>query len=330
MASTVWKGYLSFGLVSIPVRLYRAARAEKVSFRQLHRTAPTEHPEAEPDMLPIEPTSIRPPRGGDSEAIHEVERKASEIAQPALPSVAPIRNTPTSAENAQPIPRAEIVKGYEYQPEQYVLVSDDELRRITPPTSSDIQILEFVHLGEIDPVYFETSYYVAPEHAGAKPYSLLYTALRKTVYVAIAQIAMHRREHVAVIRAGDCGILMHTMFYANEVRKEQEFKADAALVAGKELDLAVKLIEALAAKFEPEKFRDKYREQVEALIAAKIQGREVASGQPQAASAAPVVDIMEALKKSLAAARKPVGRAEEVTSDAKSQRRTPKRQAKRR
>jgi DNA end-binding protein Ku len=242
--------------------------------------------------------------------------------------VAPIRNTPTSAENAQPIPRAEILKGYEYQPEQYVLVSEDELRRITPPTSSDIQILEFVHLGEIDPVYFETSYYVAPEHAGAKPYSLLYTALRKTGYVAIAQIAMHRREHVAIIRAGDRGILMHTMFYANEVRKEQEFKADTALVAGKELDLAVKLIEALAAKFEPEKFRDRYREQVEALIAAKIQGREVASGQPQAASAAPVVDIMEALKKSLASARKPVGRAEEATGEAKSQRRTPKRQAK--
>lgn len=328
MASTVWKGHLSFGLVSIPVRLSRAARAEKVSFRQLHRTAPTQHSEAEPEMLPSDPTSIRPSRRGDSDALHEVERKASDVAPPATPSVAPIRNTPTSAENAQPIPRAEIVKGYEYQPEQYVLVSDDELRRITPPTSSDIQILEFVYLGEIDPVYFETSYYVAPEHAGAKPYSLLYTALRKTGYVAIAQIAMHRREHVAVIRAGDRGILMHTMFYANEVRKEQEFKTDTALVAGKELDLAVKLIEALAAKFEPEKFRDKYREQVEALIAAKIQGREVASGQPKAASAAPVVDIMEALKKSLAAARKPVGRAEEATGEAKSQRRTPKRQAK--
>jgi DNA end-binding protein Ku len=208
------------------------------------------------------------------------------------------------------------------------LVSDDELRRITPLTSSDIQILEFVHLREIDPVYFEISYYVAPDRAGEKPYSLLYTALRKTGYVALAQIAMHRREHVAVIRAGDRGILMHTMFYANEVHKEQEFKADAALVADKELDLAVKLIEALAAKFEPEKFRDKYREQVEALIAAKIQGREVASGQPQAAPAAPVVDIMEALKKSLAAARKPVGRAEELSADAKSERRPPKRKAK--
>jgi Ku protein len=173
-----------------------------------------------------------------------VERQVSQIAQPTPSSVAPIRNTPTSAENAQPIPRAEIVKGYEYQPEQYVLVSDDELQRITPRTSSDIQILEVVQLSEIDPVYFETSYYVAPERAGEKPYSLLYAALRKTGYVALAQIAMHRREHIAVIRAGDRGILMHMMFYANEVRKEQEFKADEAQVADKELGLAVKLIEA--------------------------------------------------------------------------------------
>ena len=121
---------------------------------------------------------------------------------------------------------------------------------------------------------------------------------------------------------------MHTMFYANEVRKEQEFRAGEAHVADKELGLAVKLIEALAAKFEPEKFRDKYREQVEALIAAKIQGREVVSGESQPAPPAPVVDILDALKKSLAAARKPVGRAEEVSAEAKSERHPPKRHAK--
>jgi DNA end-binding protein Ku len=326
MASTIWKGHLSFGLVSIPVRLYRAARAEKVSFRQLHRPGTARDPELESDALDIEPTPIRSSRREEVEAIHEVEREVAQVSPTQF--VAPIRSTPTTGESAQPIPRAEIVKGYEYQPEQYVLVSDDELRRITPRTSSDIQILEFVHLGEIDPVYFETSYYVAPDRVGEKPYSLLYTALRKTGYVAIAQIAMHRREHVAVIRAGDRGILMHTMFYANEVRKEQEFKADAALVADKELGLAVKLIEALAAKFESEKFRDKYREQVEALIAAKIQGRDVVSGESRPAPAAPVVDIMDALKKSLAAARKPVGRADESSADAKSERRTSQRQAK--
>ena len=122
--------------------------------------------------------------------------------------------------------------------------------------------------------------------------------------------------------------LMHAMFYAGEVREDEEFKADAGLVADKELGLAVKLIEALAAKFEPAKFKDKYREQVEALIAAKIQGGEVAAGKAQPALAAPVVDIMEALKKSLAATRTPVARAEEVSGEAKVERRAPKRQAK--
>lgn len=329
MAATVWKGQLTFGLVSIPVRLYRAARAEKVSFRQLHRAAPAERQELEFEPTELEPIAVQPSRGGGAPAIHEVERDITRPT-PAQPLVAPVRSTPASAENAQPIPRAEILTGYQYQPEKYALVSEEELRHITPRTSSDIQILEFVHLSEIDPVYFETSYYVAPNRGGEKPYSLLYAALRKTGYVALAQIAMHRREHVAVIRAGERGILMHTMFYANEVRKEQEFKANPAFVADKELDLAVKLIEALTAKFEPEKFKDKYREQVEALIAAKIQRGEAVTGPAQAASTASVPDIIEALKKSLAATRKPVARAEEVSSGAKSERRSPKRQAKRR
>jgi DNA end-binding protein Ku len=272
-----------------------------------------------------EPISILSVRGGQKSAIHEIERESA-LSEPVI---APVRNTPTSAETAQPVPRSEIMRGYEYQPEQYVLVTDEELQRITPHTSSDIEIQEFVHLREIDPVYFETSYYVAPDRVGEKPYALLYAALQKTGYVALAQIAMHRREHVAVIRAGDRGILMHTMFYANEVRKGQEPKADPALVANKELDLAVKLIEALATKFEPEKFKDKYREQVEALIAGKIQRQETAAGRPQPIVAAPVADIMESLKKSLEAARKPPKRAEEVSAESKSGHRGPKRQAKR-
>ena len=325
MAATVWKGHLSFGLVSIPVRLFRAARAEKIGFRQLHRAGPVEDQAPESETPMAEPISILSAQHSDKPAIHEIGPESA----PSEPLVAPVRNTPTSAENAQPVPRSEILKGYEYQPEQYVLVSDEELRRITPRTSSDIEIQEFVHLREIDPVYFETSYYVAPDRAGEKPYALLYAALQKTGYVALAQIAMHRREHVAVIRAGDQGILMHTMFYANEVRKEQEPRADPALVAKKELDLAEKLIEALATKFEPEKFKDKYREQVEALIASKIQGREIAAGRPQSASAAPAVDIMEALKKSLATARKPPERAEQATAESEPEHRRPKRQAKR-
>jgi len=235
--------------------------------------------------------------------------------------VAPVRSLRASMEDAQPIPREEILKGYEYQPDQYVLVSKEELRSITPKTSNDIQILEFVHLREIDPVYLETSYYAEPEPGGEKPYALLYRALRQTGYVALAQIAMHRREHVAIIRPGERGILMHTMYYTNEVRKDQEFTADLALVAPRELDLAIKLIGALAGKFEPEKFRDKYREQVEALIAGKIEGRDVVAGEGLPAATAPVANIMDALKKSLAAARKPVARAEAADSRAKPQKR---------
>jgi DNA end-binding protein Ku len=143
---------------------------------------------------------------------------------------------------------------------------------------------------------------------------------KKTGYVAVAQIAMHRREHVAIIRPGERGILMHTMFYTNEVRNDQEFKADPVLVTQKELGFAVKLIEALADTFQPEKFRDKYREQVERLIAGKIEGREVVSGQAAPASTVPVVDIMEALKKSLAAVRKPPGKAEPTSTPASKKR----------
>jgi DNA end-binding protein Ku len=319
MGATVWKGHVTFGLVSIPVRLYKAARAEKVSFRQLHRRAP---PDLRATDEATEPEPVRASRVPEIEPARGVEYSSSD--DTADEFVAPVRNTLTSADDARPIARADIVKGFEYQPDRYVVVRDEELRSLAPKTSSDIQILEFVHLNEIDPVYFETSYYVAPDQGGEKPYALLHAALRKAGYVALGRIAMHRREHVAVIRPGERGILLHTMFYSNEVRNDQEFRADPQLVAEKELALALKLIDALAEKFDPEKFKDKYREQVEALIAAKIQGREVVAGAAQAAQIAPVVDIMDALKKSLAAARKPAQRAEASSAKAKPQRRTAK------
>jgi DNA end-binding protein Ku len=161
---------------------------------------------------------------------------------------------------------------------------------------------------------------MAPEPEGEKPYALLYQALRRTGYSALAQIAMHRREHVAIIRPGMRGIVLHTMFYTKEVRRDQEFLADPELVAQKELELAIKLVEALAGKFEPEKYSDRFHEDVQALIAAKIQGREVVSGEARLAEAAPVIDIMDALKKSLEAARKPVAKAEESVPQAKTSR----------
>jgi DNA end-binding protein Ku len=202
------------------------------------------------------------------------------------------------------VERAEVVRGYEYEPDRFVVVEDEELRAITPETARNMQILEFVKFDEIDPVYLESSYYVSPEKAGEKAYALLFEALKRSGYVAIAEFAMHRREHVVVLRAGKRGIILHTLFYNNEVRRDDEFPANESLVVPRELDVAVLLVQSMAAPFEPDKFRDTYREKLEALIAEKIQGRAVA--RTPAAKPAPVADMMEALQKSLQLARKPV------------------------
>ncbi|MDQ6705901.1 MAG: Ku protein [Acidobacteriota bacterium] len=211
---------------------------------------------------------------------------------------------PAPPPESRPLPRTEIVKGYEYEKDRYVTIEDRELDTIEPKTSREMEIVEFVKFAEIDPVYLETSYYVAPDQGGEKPYSLLFGALRQTGYVALARIAMHNREHVAVIRPGSKGILMHTMYFADEVRKDQEFQTDIGAINSKEMDLAILLIDALAASFEPEKFKDTYREKLQAMIDAKIRGE--ATVEPLLPRKSEVIDIVAALKNSLAIARKPV------------------------
>ena len=158
---------------------------------------------------------------------------------------------------------------------------------------------------EVDPVYMESSYYMAPDEAGEKPYALLFEGLRRSGYVAVAKIAMHNREHIVIIRPGNKGMILHTMYYADEVRKVEEFRTDTTLIKDKELDLANTLIESLAAPFEPEKYKDSYRENLMAMIKAKVEGKQLVE-TPTTEKLAPVVDIMEALKMSLAQAKKPV------------------------
>ena len=144
---------------------------------------------------------------------------------------------------------------------------------------------------------------MAPDEAGEKPYALLFDTLKRTGYVGVAKIAMHNREHIVIFRPGAHGLLMHTMYYANEMRKVEEFRTDTGLVKDKEVELAQMLVESLAAPFEPEKYHDTYRDNLQALIDAKVKGQEVVT--PPAHEPAKVIDIMEALKQSLAAARKP-------------------------
>lgn len=257
MASTVWKGHLTFGLVSFPVRLYSAARGETISFNQLHK--------------------------------HDGSR---------------IKQVLYCQAEDKPIPRSELVKGYEYEKDRYVVIEDEEIKKVAPASAKVMEILEFVKSDEVDPIYLETSYYMAPDEAGEKPYALLFEALKQAGRVGVAKIAMHNREHIVILRPGKNGVLMHTMYFTHEIRQVDEFRTDTSLVKEKELVLATSLIEALAADFEPHKYTDTYRDNLLKMIEAKKAGEEiVATPEPQQAK---VVDIMEALKASLAAARKPV------------------------
>src|SRR5580658_4333777 len=260
MASSVWKGHLTFGLVSFPIRLFSAARSETISFNLLHKE--------------------------DHSRIKQVVYCQAE---------------------EKPVPRSELVKGYEYEKDHYVEIDDEDIKKVAPATAKVMEILEFVKSDQVDPIYLETSYYMAPDEAGEKPYALLFDVLQKTGYVGVAKIAMHNREHIVILRPGKNGVLMHTMYYTHEIRKVDEFRTDLSLVKEKELALARSLVEALAGEFEPEKYKDDYRENLLQMIEAKKQGEEVvATPEPQQAK---VVDILEALKASLANAKKPAASA---------------------
>jgi DNA end-binding protein Ku len=258
MAATVWKGFISFGLVSIPVRLYSGARGKTVNFHLLHKK--------------------------DQSRIHEVMYCDAE---------------------KKPLDRAELVKGYEYRKGKYVIVTAEEIKAVTPPTAKVMEIQEFVKGEEIDPIYFESSYYVVPDANGEKPYALLLEALRQSGFDALAKVTMHGREHVVILRPADRGIMLHTMYYADEVRDSAEFKPHKNLVNDKELRLAKTLVESLVGGFEPEKYKDTYRQNLQKLIEAKVKGKQIKPvPEPKAAK---VIDIMEALQKSLEA-KKPAQR----------------------
>jgi DNA end-binding protein Ku len=255
MPATVWKGFISFGLVSFPVRLLAAARADTVHFHMLHKK--------------------------DLSRVKEVWY---------------------CTEENKPIERSEIVKGYETSKDKYVVVEDEELKKIAPTTATTMDILQFVAGDEVDPVLFESSYYIAAESNAAKPYVLFMAALADTKQDAIAKIAMHSREHIVLIRPSGGGLILHTLYYPDELHKANRMETPKAKYTAKEFELAKSLVGHLTASFKPEQFKDTYRENVERLIKQKQKGQKITIvEQPREA---PVIDLMEALKRSLDA-RKP-------------------------
>ena len=197
------------------------------------------------------------------------------------------------------IERSEIVKGYEYRKNEYVVVEPEEIKKIEPRTAKAMEILEFVKASEVDPVYFESSYYLMPEEAGRRPYALLTKALEESEYVAIAKLTMHNREYTVFLRPHEGGMMLHTMYYEEEVRRVEGFGAPDVELKDAEVKVAHQLIEALATKWEPEKFQDDFQENLKKLIQTKLEGGEVAEIE-KPKKLAPVVDLMAALKQSLA------------------------------
>jgi DNA end-binding protein Ku len=253
MASTVWKGYISFGLVSVPVRLYAAAREQHVSFNQIH------------------------------------EPCGSRIKQQTFCPVC-----------ERVVERNELVKGYQVDRDAYVLVTGDELKTLEANSSEAMEIAQFVSLSEVDPIYFEASYYSAPEDPGKRAYGLLLQAMEKLNVAAIAKVTLHSREQIVLMRPYHQGIVLHTLYFPAEVREISEYgKADNMTLQKPEMDLAEQFIRQLTAKFEPEQYKDEYQDRVLALIETKRAGQVVA-GQPAKPKLAPVIDLMEALKKSIA------------------------------
>ena len=250
---SIGSGNVSFGLVSIPVKMFTAASSESVSFNQIH-----------------------PKCGG---------RIKQQLLCPTCNEVVE-RNT--------------LVKGYEFAKDQYVQFTEAELKALEGETSRMIDITEFVPLDQVDPIYFEKTYYLGPDKGGEKAYRLLSDAMLKTGRVALAKFCMRGKESLVLIRSAQKGLMLHFMYFADEVRDFSEVdKGDEAKIKPGEMDLAHRLIDELSKdKFRPEQYADEYRTRVLQAVEMKVEGQEVTSLAPQA-QRTQVIDLMEALKQSL-------------------------------
>jgi DNA end-binding protein Ku len=267
MPRSIWTGAISFGLVTVPVKLYSAVNRKTVRFNQLN------------------------------------QKTGSRINQKRV-----------DASTGEEVAFEDLVKGYELSPDRYVVIEPGELEAVEPKKTKTIDIEDFVDLDEIDPIFYDHPYYLAPGPGGAKPYRLLLEAMRETNKVAIAKVVIRQKESLVAIRPmgeGDDEVLgMATMLFADEVvdpaRLDDLPSAEDVETSSRELDIAKQLVESLAGEFEPDKYHDTYREAVLEMIEKKAAGEEIAI-QPETEEAAPVPDLMSALKASLDAVRERTG-----------------------
>jgi DNA end-binding protein Ku len=204
-------------------------------------------------------------------------------------------------EDDRAVEMSEIVRGYEYSRDQYVILSEEDFEKLPLPSKHTIELAQFVDAEEIDPVYYEKSYYLEPDEKGIKPYSLLMRALKEKGLTAVAKIAIRNKERLCALRPMDGTLVLETLFYPDELRVQKESDVPEVDVSKRELDMAFTLIDLLHEPFDPAKFKDEYREALMQLIDAKLEGEELAVATPQPAK---VTDLMTALKASVEAAKK--------------------------
>jgi DNA end-binding protein Ku len=257
----IWKGALTFGLVTIPVGLYPATARGDLSFRLLH--------------------------GKDK---------------------SPIAYRRVCAEENVEVPWSEIVKGYEYEKGQFVVMTDADFEAADTEATQTIDIRDFVVAAEIPPVYFEQPYYLEPQKTGAKAYALLREALRRTGRVGVATVVLRQREHLAAVQTAGEAMTLTTMRFAHEIAAPTglDLPGDAGLDR-REIDLALQLVGTLEGPWQPEKYRDRYRDALLATIERKLEGRAIAPAERGGRAPTKVVDLMSALEASLKAQPKRAG-----------------------
>lgn len=253
---SIWTGVISFGLVSVPVKLYSATEQRSIAFHQVHQE--------------------------DGGRIRY--RRVCEVC-------------------GEEIPYAQISKGYPLGDGETVVLTDDDFADLPLSTSRSIDVLEFVPIEQVDPMYFDKSYYLEPDRQGTRAYVLLREALQESEKVAIVKIAMRQRESLATLRVRDGVFVLETMLWPDEIRAgDFDFLQEDVEVRGQELQMATSLIDTMSGDFEPGQYRDEYREALQAVIDAKVEGREVTTPEgPEERT--PAVDLMSALQESVEAAR---------------------------
>lgn len=255
---SLWKGAITFGLISIPVRLYSAVQEKSLKFHLLHDED-----------------------GGR------------------------IRYERTCAKCGKKVGWDDIVKGYEYSKDHYVTFEDQELEALDVDSIKAIDVVAFVPLTDIDPIYFNKTYYVAPEASGLKAYRLLAEALEAEGQVGVAKVALREKEHLATVRLKDDVFVLETMYWPDEIRAaEFEELSKNVDVRDNEVKMARQLIQQLATDWRPEEFRDEYRDKLEELVTKKVEGQEITVAAQPTEEPTKVVDLMEALKASVEQAKK--------------------------